>query len=149
MFEAYTLLARLRDYFGYDCSVVMGIYERIVSVSVSWGECTVFYDLDEETLQYIVSSDLLEQMVIQHIENTHKLWEVGEIYMFSPKLKSEIAKEIQELLQSLDHPELTSNGEISFILHVDGEESWSWANIRNNADKDIPAPYSIDRNLIK
>ena len=80
MFEAYVLLARLRDYFGEeDCSVVVGIHQRIMSISVSWGECTVFYDLDEEVLQSQVSSEILEQMVIQHIENAHKLWEVGEI----------------------------------------------------------------------
>ena len=68
--------------------------------------------------------------------------------MFSPKLKSLIAEHVQSLLQSLDHHELPE-GEINFILHVDGKESWSWANIRNNSDKDIPAPSSIDGNLSK
>ena len=68
--------------------------------------------------------------------------------MFSPKLKSEIAREIQDMLQSLDHPELPK-GEISFILHVDGADGWSWANIRNNNEKSVPVPPNIDQNLTR
>ena len=79
MFDAYVLLARLRDYFGDDCSVVIGIHQSIISVSVSWGNCTVFYDLTEEVCQSSISSEIIEQMVIQHIENAHKMREVGEI----------------------------------------------------------------------
>lgn len=67
--------------------------------------------------------------------------------MFSPKLKSLIAEEIQNLLQSIDDPELPTSGEIHFILHVDGKEGWSWANIRNNGKKHVLSPTSIDRNL--
>ena len=54
--------------------------------------------------------------------------------MFSPKLKMEIAEYIQQLLAETNHPELP-NGEIQFLLHVDGAESWSWANIKNNGSK--------------
>lgn len=79
MFDAYVLLARLRDYFGDECSVVIGIYQKTISVSVSWGNWTVFYDLTEEVIRSSISSDIIEKMVIQHIENAHKLWEVGEI----------------------------------------------------------------------
>ena len=58
--------------------------------------------------------------------------------MFSARTKQLISKEIQELLQSIDDSELPTSGEIHFILHVDGKEDWSWANIRNDEDKDIP-----------
>lgn len=53
--------------------------------------------------------------------------------MFSIRQKREIADKIQKLLRKTKHSEL-SEGEIKFILHVDGAESWSWADIRNNGD---------------
>ena len=51
--------------------------------------------------------------------------------MFSVRQKREIADKIQKILRETDHPELPVS-EIFFQLHVDGEESWSWADIRNN-----------------
>jgi hypothetical protein len=51
--------------------------------------------------------------------------------MFSVKQKREISEKIQMILQGTMHPELPK-GEVSFHLHVDGAESWSWADIRNN-----------------
>jgi len=51
--------------------------------------------------------------------------------MFSLNQKRIIAEQIQQLLRATNHPELPT-GEISFILHVDGAESWSFADIRNN-----------------
>jgi len=51
--------------------------------------------------------------------------------MFSVRQKREIADKVQQALRSTDHPELPK-GEIQFQLHVDGAESWSWADIRNN-----------------
>jgi len=51
--------------------------------------------------------------------------------MFSVKQKREIAEKVQKILKETNHPELPS-GEISFSLHVNGTESWSWADIRNN-----------------
>ena len=51
--------------------------------------------------------------------------------MFSVKTKREIADAIQTILRKTNHPELP-RGEISFRLHVDGAESLSWADIRNN-----------------
>uniref|UniRef100_A0A6M3KWJ2 Uncharacterized protein n=1 Tax=viral metagenome TaxID=1070528 RepID=A0A6M3KWJ2_9ZZZZ len=62
--------------------------------------------------------------------------------MFSHELKKEISEKVQELLQTISHPELPE-GEISFILHIDGKEYWSWANIRNNSDKSTPVPESL------
>jgi len=81
MFDAYKLLARLRDHFGYECSVTIGIYKTIIAISVTWNEneFTATYGLSEETVQSAVSSEMLEKMAIQHIENEHKMWEVGEI----------------------------------------------------------------------
>lgn len=62
--------------------------------------------------------------------------------MFSPALKKEISDFIQELLQDTNHPELP-RGEISFLLHVDGVDNSSWANIRNESEKHVPAPPNL------
>lgn len=51
--------------------------------------------------------------------------------MFSVQQKREIADAVQQILRATNHPELPA-GEISFMLHVDGAASWSWADIRNN-----------------
>lgn len=51
--------------------------------------------------------------------------------MFSLNQKRLIADEVQRILRETGHPELPG-GEIGFLLHVDGAESWSWADIRNN-----------------
>lgn len=51
--------------------------------------------------------------------------------MFSVRQKREIADSVQKILRATGHPELPE-GEISFRLVVDGAESWSWADIRNN-----------------
>ena len=51
--------------------------------------------------------------------------------MFSVRQKREISDAVQKILRATRHPELP-DGEINFLLHVDGAESWSWADIRNN-----------------
>ena len=51
--------------------------------------------------------------------------------MFSVLQKREIADKVQQVLRDTNHPELPA-GEISFMLHVDGAEDWSWADIANN-----------------
>ncbi len=51
--------------------------------------------------------------------------------MFSVQQKQDISDAVQKILRDTAHPELP-NGEVSFHLHVDGAEGWSWANIRNN-----------------
>jgi hypothetical protein len=51
--------------------------------------------------------------------------------MFSVKQKRQIADQVQRILRETNHPELPT-GEIQFHLHVDGAESWSWTDIRNN-----------------
>ena len=57
--------------------------------------------------------------------------------MFSVRQKREIAEKVQEILRETGHPELPK-GEISFHLHVNGAESWSWAEIKNNGA--VPSP---------
>jgi len=51
--------------------------------------------------------------------------------MFSMKQKQEISEAVQKILHNTKHPELP-RGEIDFLLRVNGAESWSWADIRNN-----------------
>lgn len=66
--------------------------------------------------------------------------------MFSQELKSIISREISKILNNIPHVELP-DGEIHFILHVDGAEDWSRANIRNESDRDLPVPDVLIRNL--
>ncbi len=51
--------------------------------------------------------------------------------MFSIREKQLIAASVQKILRDTGHPELPK-GEISFLLHVDGAERCSWADIQNN-----------------
>jgi hypothetical protein len=57
--------------------------------------------------------------------------------MFSVNQKRQIADAVQKILRDTNHPELPK-GEIHFLLHVDGEEAWSCADIRNNGS--VPKP---------
>jgi len=67
--------------------------------------------------------------------------------MFSTEEKIKIALKVQEVLQKTNHPELNKDGkEINFLLHVDGEEGWSWANIQNNANRYGHVPMELIRN---
>jgi len=60
--------------------------------------------------------------------------------MFSVDQKRDISDAVQKILRATHHPELPSNsGEIKFMLHVDGAESWSWADIRNNGAVSSPS----------
>jgi len=58
--------------------------------------------------------------------------------MFSVQQKREISDAVQKILRDTNHPELPSN-EIQFLLHVDGAESWSWADIKNNGQVATPS----------
>lgn len=51
--------------------------------------------------------------------------------MFSIREKRLIAEKVQAVLRETRHPELPE-GEIQFRLIVQGAESWSFADIRNN-----------------
>jgi len=57
--------------------------------------------------------------------------------MFSIKQKRDIASGIQKILRDTNHPELPK-GEIKFIIHIEGSEDWSYAEIRNNGDVKHP-----------
>lgn len=48
--------------------------------------------------------------------------------MFSVEEKKKISIEIQKLLLSFNHPEMPKS-KPRFKIHVDGSESWSWADI--------------------
>lgn len=52
--------------------------------------------------------------------------------MFSVMQKRDISDAVQKILRATRHPELPEVDEIPFLLHVDGAESWSFADIRNN-----------------
>lgn len=51
--------------------------------------------------------------------------------MFSMKQKKFIAEELEKILLKLNHPEMPKEKPM-FLLHVDGKESWSWADIKPN-----------------
>ena len=57
--------------------------------------------------------------------------------MFSVRQKREISEAVQKILRDTNHPELPE-GEISFLLHIDGAQNWSWADIRNNGSVTKP-----------
>jgi len=59
--------------------------------------------------------------------------------MFSVNQKRNISDKIQKILRETNHPELPVGKEIQFLLHVDGAESWSWADIRNNGAIESPS----------
>jgi len=58
--------------------------------------------------------------------------------MFSIKQKREIAEKVEAILRETHHPELPTEGPITFGLHVKGAEAWSWAIIQNNAAVPVP-----------
>ena len=58
--------------------------------------------------------------------------------MFSVQQKREISDAVQKILRSTMHPELPPTGEVSFMLHVEGAESWSYADIANNGSVGDP-----------
>lgn len=57
--------------------------------------------------------------------------------MFSIRQKREIADKVQKVLRETNHPELPE-GEISFLLHINGSDEESWADIRNNGSVITP-----------
>ena len=57
--------------------------------------------------------------------------------MFSVKQKREISDAVQKILRDTNHPELPE-GEIEFLLHVNGVKDWSWADILNNGRVIVP-----------
>jgi len=65
--------------------------------------------------------------------------------MFSPELKRQIADAVKGILLETHHPELPEHT-INFLLHVDGKEMWSWANICNNEAKIVHVPESLVKN---
>jgi len=58
--------------------------------------------------------------------------------MFSVNQKRHISESIQRILRETNHPELPDS-EINFKIHIDGAESWSWADIQNNGAVENPS----------
>lgn len=65
--------------------------------------------------------------------------------MFTPLQKRLIAHKVQQILRATGNPELPK-GEITFRLHVEGAEDWSWADIKNNGavPKNVGVPDEQD-----
>lgn len=53
--------------------------------------------------------------------------------MFSTQQKREISDAIQQILRKTNHPELP-NSEIQFAIKIQGESTWSYAEIKNNGN---------------
>lgn len=51
--------------------------------------------------------------------------------MFSVAEKRQIAEKLEEVLLSLNHPEMPTE-KPKFRLHIDGKAAWSWADIEPN-----------------
>jgi len=51
--------------------------------------------------------------------------------MYSKAEKIKIAEAVEKVLLSFDHPEMPKERAV-FKLHVEGKESWSWADIEPN-----------------
>ena len=58
--------------------------------------------------------------------------------MFSVRQKREIASKIQRILRDTKHPELPE-GEIEFLIRINGAKAWSWADIKNNGAVPVPS----------
>ena len=63
--------------------------------------------------------------------------------MFSVKQKQHIASEVEKLLLSLNHPEMTGEKPL-FRLTVQGKEVWSWAEIVPNWTFGVDNPPNIN-----
>lgn len=63
--------------------------------------------------------------------------------MFSVDEKRKIAEAVEKVLLDLDHPEMPKEKPL-FSLHVDGKESWSWADIKPNWIYDVNNPPGIN-----
>lgn len=62
-----------------------------------------------------------------------------ESKMFSKQEKQMIAAAVEKFLLEINHPEMP-NEKPSFKLHVDGKESWSWADIEPNWKYEVNPP---------
>ena len=51
-------------------------------------------------------------------------------------------------MKDTNHPELPKD-EINFVLHVDGVEGWSWADIRNNGAVKNPSVNLFNEMQVK
>lgn len=67
--------------------------------------------------------------------------------MFGPEIKKDISRRVHEILAEYhDHYEM-QGAPIKFILHVDGNDPLSWANIQESADAWRQVPRELRGNL--
>ena len=65
--------------------------------------------------------------------------------MFSREEKQKISKAVEDILLEINHPEMPKE-KPRFHLHVDGKESWSWADILPNWTYGDKEPETTDWN---
>lgn len=65
--------------------------------------------------------------------------------MFSQTEKKQIAAKIEELLLSLNHPEMPDE-KPEFHIHVKGATQYSWADIKPNWHFEVVPPVTNDWN---
>jgi len=63
--------------------------------------------------------------------------------MFSIAEKQKIAKAVEDVIRSIDHPEMDKEN-IRFELHIFGKQAWSYANIHSNNEpmRGEPNPWN-------
>ncbi len=84
MFEVIQFLLRLQDALGKDVilSVGTGAGFDLVIIQASWVNDLDFvakFAMTIESIESSISNEIVEQMIVQHLQNEHKMWEVGEI----------------------------------------------------------------------
>lgn len=65
--------------------------------------------------------------------------------MFSRKEKQKIADAVEKVLLEINHPEMPKE-KPKFNLHVEGKESWSWADILPNWTYENKEPKTTEWN---
>lgn len=65
--------------------------------------------------------------------------------MFSREDKKKIAEAVEKVLLEIDHPEMPKEKPM-FMLHVNGKEYWSWADIKPNWTYEEEKPETSEWN---
>ncbi len=84
MFETIQFLLRLQDALGEDVilSVGTGGGFDLVVVQATWMNDLNFvakFAMPTDFMESPIPNEIIEQMIAQHLQNEHKMWEVGEI----------------------------------------------------------------------
>ncbi len=82
MFEVIQFLLRLQDALGDDVILSVGVGLDLVMIQASWVDDLNFvakFSMPTDFMESPTPNELVEQMIVQHLQNEHKMWEVGEI----------------------------------------------------------------------